>query len=290
MMIVEAKDLTKRYGDYEALHSLSFEVQEGSIVAIVGPNGAGKSTLIRLIAGMLKRTSGIIRVFGKDPWSDYEAQRRISLVLDRTYLPQFLTVEEVLRDMASKFGKTMSDVVPLLEEFSASVFLKSKIKDLSTGTKQKIQIIFSLIKDPSLVLADEPTANLDIASRFEVYNTFLELKERGVTVIISSHLASELLSISTHLLGINGGTLKYMNSVSTLIRDDLMEEFYVVVDNVKKAINASAGFKIKVKGNEIKVKGDLADFVRALTSRGVRILYIRNSILEKSVMGELGWK
>ncbi|BBG27623.1 ABC transporter ATP-binding protein [Sulfuracidifex tepidarius] len=290
MMIVEAKDLTKRYGDYEALHSLSFEVQEGSIVAIVGPNGAGKSTLIRLIAGMLKRTSGIIRVFGKDPWSDYEAQRRISLVLDRTYLPQFLTVEEVLRDMASKFGKTMSDVVPLLEEFSASVFLKSKIKDLSTGTKQKIQIIFSLIKDPSLVLADEPTANLDIASRFEVYNTFLELKERGVTIIISSHLASELLSISTHLLGINGGTLKYMNSVSTLIRDDLMEEFYVVVDNVKKAINASAGFKIKVKGNEIKVKGDLADFVRALTSRGVRILYIRNSILEKSVMGELGWK
>lgn len=288
-MIVEAKDLTKRYGDYEALHSLSFEVPEGSIVAIVGPNGAGKSTLIKLIAGMLKKTSGFINVLGKDPWSNYDVQRRMSLILDRTYLPPFLTVNDVLRETASKFGKTMSDVMPLIENLNASKFLKNKIKDLSTGTKQKIQIIFSLIKDPSLVLADEPTANLDIASRFEVYNTFLDLKEMGITVMVSSHLASELLSISTHLIGINGGILKYMNSVSSLIRNDLMEEFYVVVDDIKKAINASKGFEIEVKGNEIKFKGDLAEFVKTLTSEGVRILFIRNSILEKSVLGELGW-
>lgn len=290
LMIVEASKLTKRYGDFEVLHSLTFEVEEKSITAVVGPNGAGKSTLLKIISGLLNRTSGTLFVLDEDPWRSETLPRKISVILDKPFLPPFLTVENIIKETLSEFHTSFTDALDLLDMLNLSSFLKNKIKDLSTGTRQKLQIVFSLLKDPEIIIADEPTANLDIASRFEVYNTFLKLREKkGVTILISSHLASELLTISTHLLGINNGILRYNGKVSKLIKKDLLEEFYIVVDNVERASESLKSYTLEVIGNEIKVKGNLVEIVSSLTRSGVKIFYIRNSILDKSVLGEIGW-
>ncbi len=290
MIVIEAINLTKRFGDFEALHSLSFTIEEGSIIAIVGPNGAGKSTLLKIISGLINKTSGKILVMGEDPWKSKYLPRRLSVILDKSFLPSFLTVEDIVKETVSEFNSSYSDAISMMDELDLSYFIKNKVKDLSTGTRQKLQIVFSLIKNPDIIVADEPTANLDIASRFEVYNIFLKLRKKfNVTILISSHIASELISISTHILGINNGIVRYNGEVSKMIRKDLLEEFYVVVDNVDMALSALKSFKVEVYGNQLKVRGNLVKIVSALTKYGVRIFYIRNSLLDKSVQGEIGW-
>jgi ABC-2 type transport system ATP-binding protein len=290
MSVIKANNLTKRFGDFEALHGLSFSIEEGSITAVVGPNGAGKSTLLKIISGLIKRTTGEIEVLGEDPWKSQKLPRMLSVILDKPYLPQFLTVEEVIKEATSEFDADYSYALSLVEELSLTNFLKSKIKDLSTGTKQKVQIVFSLIKNPKIIVADEPTANLDVASRFEVYNIFLKLREKmHTTILISSHIASELIAISTHILGINNGVLRYVGEISKMIRKDLLEEFYITVDNVQRAVSLLKSYTVEVYGNQLKVRGNLVNIVSELVNNGVRIFYIRNSILDKSVQGEVGW-
>ncbi|AEE94657.1 ABC transporter related protein [Acidianus hospitalis W1] len=290
MSVIKANNLTKRFGDFEALHGLSFSIEEGSITAVVGPNGAGKSTLLKIISGLIKRTSGEIKVLGEDPWKSQKLPRMLSVILDKPYLPQFLTVEEVIKEATSEFDADYSYALSLVEELNLTNFLKSKIKDLSTGTKQKVQIVFSLIKNPKIIVADEPTANLDVASRFEVYNIFLKLREKmHTTILISSHIASELIAISTHILGINNGVLRYVGEISKMIRKDLLEEFYITVDNVQRAVSLLKSYTVEVYGNQLKVRGNLVNIVSELVNNGVRIFYIRNSILDKSVQGEVGW-
>ena len=290
MSVIKANNLTKRFGDFEALHGLSFSIEEGSITAVVGPNGAGKSTLLKIISGLIKRTSGEIEVLGEDPWKSQKLPRMLSVILDKPYLPQFLTVEEVIKEATSEFDADYSYALSLVEELNLTNFLKSKIKDLSTGTKQKVQIVFSLIKNPKIIVADEPTANLDVASRFEVYNIFLKLREKmHTTILISSHIASELIAISTHILGINNGVLRYVGEISKMIRKDLLEEFYITVDNVQRAVSLLKSYTVEVYGNQLKVRGNLVNIVSELVNNGVRIFYIRNSILDKSVQGEVGW-
>ncbi|AWR96769.1 ATP-binding cassette domain-containing protein [Acidianus sulfidivorans JP7] len=289
-MIIEAYRLTKRYGDFEALHSLTFGIEDRSITAIVGPNGAGKSTLLKIIAGLINKTSGSLYVLGEDPWKSQTLPRRLSIILDRSYLPPFLKVEDIIKDVMAEFNASFTDAMEILDILNLGPFLKNKVKELSTGTRQKLQIAFSLLKNPEIILADEPTATLDVASRFEVYNTLLRLREkRGVTVLISSHIASELLTISTHLLAINNGIIRYNNEVSKLIRKDLLEEFYIVVDNIQRARELLKSYKTEIVGNQIKVRGDIRKIVSILTDNNIRIFYLRNSILDKSVLGEVGW-
>lgn len=240
---------------------------------------------------MINKTYGHISVLGEDPWKPISLPRRLSIILDRPFLPTLITVEDVVREAASEFRVNLKDVVNLMDELNLSLFFKNKVKDLSTGTKQKLQIVFSLLKNPELIVADEPTANLDVASRFEVYNIFIRLKEKmGVTVLISSHIASEVISISTHVMGINNGIVKYSGEVSRLIRKDMLEEFYIVVDNVEVAREALKGYTTEVTGNQIKVRGNMVDVVSRINASGARIFYLRNSLLDKSVQGELGWE
>lgn len=112
----------------------------------------------------------------------------------------------------------------------------------------------------------------------------------GLTVLISSHIPSELLAFSTHVLAINNGILKFFGKVNNLLRNDFLEEFYITVDNVNRAIEALKRFKIEVIGNQIKVRGNLSEIINDLINVGVRIFYVRNSIIDKSIQGEIGWE
>ncbi|ADB88189.1 ABC transporter ATP-binding protein [Saccharolobus islandicus] len=291
MSVIDAINLTKRYGDIEVLHGLTFSIEEKSITLVMGPNGAGKSTLLKMIGGLINRTSGYISVLGEDPWNSNKIPRKVGIILDRPFLPPYLTVIDIVKEVSSEFSYPLSDAKRLLEDFNLVHFMKNKVRELSAGTKQKLQIVFSLIKNPEIIIADEPTANLDITSRYEVYNTFAVLREKmGLTVLISSHIPAEILAFSTHVLAINNGIMKFFGKVDKLLRNNFLEEFYIVVDNIGKALEALKDRRIEVIGNQIRISGNLAEISKILSNAGVRIFYVRNSIIDKSIKGETGWE
>ncbi|AAK43187.1 ABC transporter ATP-binding protein [Saccharolobus solfataricus] len=291
MGVIDAINLTKRYGDIEVLHGLTFSIEEKSITLVIGPNGAGKSTLLKIIGGLINRTSGYISVLGEDPWNSNKIPRKVGIILDRPFLPPYLTVIDIVKEVSSEFSYPLSDAKRLLEDFNLVHFMKNKVRELSAGTKQKLQIVFSLIKNPEIIIADEPTANLDITSRYEVYNTFAVLREKmGLTVLISSHIPAEILAFSTHVLAINNGIMKFFGKVDKLLRNNFLEEFYIVVDNIGKALEALKDRRIEVIGNQIRISGNLAEISKILSNAGVRIFYVRNSIIDKSIKGETGWE
>ncbi len=291
MSVIDAINLTKRYGDIEVLHGLTFSIEEKSITLVIGPNGAGKSTLLKIIGGLINRTSGYISVLGEDPWNSNKIPRKVGIILDRPFLPPYLTVIDIVKEVSSEFSYPLSDAKRLLEDFNLVHFMKNKVRELSAGTKQKLQIVFSLIKNPEIIIADEPTANLDITSRYEVYNTFAVLREKmGLTVLISSHIPAEILAFSTHALAINNGIMKFFGKVDKLLRNNFLEEFYIVVDNIGKALEALKDRRIEVIGNQIRISGNLAEISKILSNAGVRIFYVRNSIIDKSIKGETGWE
>ncbi|WP_338599015.1 ABC transporter ATP-binding protein [Sulfolobus tengchongensis] len=291
MSVIEANNLTKRYGDIEVLHGLTFSIEDRSITLVMGPNGAGKSTLLKIISGLINRTSGSLSVLGEDPWNSNKLPRKVAVILDKPYLPPYLTVSDIIKEVSEEFNYSVDDAKRLLEEFNLLHFMKNKVRELSTGTKQKLQIVFALMKNPEVIVADEPTANLDITSRYQVYNIFTLLREKmGLTVLIASHIPAELLGFSTHVLAISNGVLKFFGEVNKILRNDFLEEFYIVVDNVSRALKVLDDKYIEVIGNQIKIRGDLPKIIRKLTSAGVRIFYIRNSIIDKSIKGETGWE
>ncbi|QGA68082.1 ABC transporter ATP-binding protein [Sulfolobus sp. E11-6] len=291
MSVIDAINLTKRYGDIEVLHSLTFSIEDRSITLVMGPNGAGKSTLLKIIGGLINRTSGYISVLGEDPWNSNKIPRKVGIILDRPFLPPYLTVIDIIKEASSEFNYPLSDAKRLLEDFNLLHFVKNKVRELSAGTKQKLQIVFSLMKNPEIIIADEPTANLDITSRYEVYNTFAVLREKmGLTVLISSHIPAEILAFSTHVLAINNGIIKFFGKVEKLLRNNFLEEFYIVVDNIGKALEALKDRKIEVIGNQLRISGNLAEISKILSNAGVRIFYVRNSIIDKSIKGETGWE
>ncbi|MCH4815573.1 MAG: ABC transporter ATP-binding protein [Saccharolobus sp.] len=291
MSVIDAINLTKRYGDIEVLHGLTFSIEDRSITLVMGPNGAGKSTLLKIIGGLINRTSGYISVLGEDPWNSNKIPRKVGIILDKPFLPPYLTVIDIVKEVSSEFNYPLSDAKRLLEDFNLLHFLKNKVRELSAGTKQKLQIVFSLIKNPEIIIADEPTANLDITSRYEVYNTFAVLREKmGLTVLISSHIPAEILAFSTHVLAINNGIMKFFGKVDKLLRNNFLEEFYIVVDNIGKALEVLKDRKIEVIGNQIRISGNLAEISKILSTAGVRIFYVRNSIIDKSIKGETGWE
>ncbi|QGA55296.1 ATP-binding cassette domain-containing protein [Sulfolobus sp. E5-1-F] len=291
MSVIDAINLTKRYGDIEVLHSLTFSIEDRSITLVMGPNGAGKSTLLKIIGGLINKTSGYISVLGEDPWNSNKIPRKVGIILDRPFLPPYLTVIDIIKEASSEFNYPLSDAKRLLEDFNLLHFVKNKVRELSAGTKQKLQIVFSLMKNPEIIIADEPTANLDITSRYEVYNTFAVLREKmGLTVLISSHIPAEILAFSTHVLAINNGIIKFFGKVEKLLRNNFLEEFYIVVDNIGKALEALKDRKIEVIGNQLRISGNLAEISKILSNAGVRIFYVRNSIIDKSIKGETGWE
>lgn len=109
MSVIDAINLTKRYGDIEVLHGLTFPIEEKSITLVMGPNGAGKSTLLKIIGGLINRTSGYISVLGEDPWNSNKIPRKVGIILDRPFLPPYLTVIDIVKEVSSEFSYPLSD-------------------------------------------------------------------------------------------------------------------------------------------------------------------------------------
>ena len=196
--MIEVKNIVKRFGDLEVLHGVSLDISDGEIVSIVGASGAGKSTLLQIIGSLLSADSGEVRIDGvelstlsEDKLSDFR-NRHIGFIFQSYHLlPEFTAVENVMMPMLIAGGKR-SDAEArareLLELVGMSHRAEHKPEALSGGEQQRVAIARALINRPSVVLADEPTGNLDTATRDEIQRLFVELRDRtGQTFVIVTH-------------------------------------------------------------------------------------------------------
>lgn len=212
-----AEGLSKSYGKHKALDGLSLSVNQGEVFGYLGPNGAGKTTTIRLLLDLIRPSSGRIEVFGKDPREGgSDVRRRIG------YLPGELPLAgrgsglELLEFLAKVRGGVEKSTITSLAE-RLNVDLKRPVHNLSKGNKQKVGIIQAFMHAPDLLILDEPTTGLDPLVQQEFLAMVREAKQNGQTVLMSSHILSEVQHVGDRVAIIRGGKLISVSDVDTLL-------------------------------------------------------------------------
>jgi len=206
MSLIVAEDLAKNYGKVAAVNGLSLTVEKGNVMGLIGPNGAGKTTTIKIVLGLLRQDRGQVRVFGEDPWNNPDIRYKIGVIYERAYFPSHHQVLDYLKTACRIYGKPESRAREVLKLTALEYAYDRSIKGLSAGMLQKFAVAHALINEPELVIADEPTSNLDPEARSGLLDLILELgKDRKTTFLISSHILPELSRICESVAIINNG-------------------------------------------------------------------------------------
>jgi ABC-2 type transport system ATP-binding protein len=207
MSAIRTEGLSKRYGETLALDRLDLEVREGEVYGYLGPNGAGKTTTIRLLLGLHRPSAGRAALFGVDAWSEpVTAHRRVAYVAGEPFLWPALTSAETFEFLARLHGgvdRAYRDV--LVERFQLDA--NKKIRALSKGNRQKVQLVAALATRAELLLLDEPTSGLDPLMEVAFRESVREAKERGQTILLSSHILSEVEALCDRVGILRAGRL-----------------------------------------------------------------------------------
>jgi ABC-2 type transport system ATP-binding protein len=198
-------NLSKRFGNIEAVNDVTLAVQPGEIVGFVGPNGAGKTTTISMLMGFLRPTKGTIRILGRDvsPDTAHKTHARIGYVAGDMVLPGGLSGKQFLTFMARQNGRDKKQYDRLVSELNP--VLTRPLVTLSRGNKQKVALIAALQHTPRILILDEPTSGLDPLMQDVFHHTIQTEAKRGATVLMSSHILSEVSSICTRIVFMRAG-------------------------------------------------------------------------------------
>ena len=227
MSLVEFHNIDKNYGAKKALSDINLKIERGHIYGLLGPNGSGKTTLIKLINDLLTPTSGEVLINGLKP--GVESKKIISYLPERTYLNMNLRVEEVIayfKDFYTDFDEDKAH--KLLDKLK--IDSKTKLKTLSKGTKEKVQLILVMSRKADLYILDEPIGGVDPASRDYILNTILENFNEGSSMIICTHLIADIERILDDVIFINDGKIvlnesaEEIRSVRKMTIDNLFRE------------------------------------------------------------------
>ena len=244
--ILSIKDLRKTYtGGLEARRGATLDIREGEILALLGPNGAGKTTLISTVCGITKLTSGSVSVGGFDIQSDYRAARSlIGLVPQELTLEPFETVFNTVRLSRGLFGKRRNDALleSVLKKLSLWDKRNSQIRELSGGMKRRVLIAKALSHEPRLLFLDEPTAGVDVELRKDMWDVVADLRNSGVTVILTTHYIEEAEAMADRIAVIAKGEILLVEDKDHLMRQmgqkELEVQLTASLDAVPDALSA----------------------------------------------------
>lgn len=225
--ILEARGLTKNYGGFNALNNVNLNLEKGRIVGLLGPNGSGKTTFIKLLTGLLQPTDGEVRINGHLP--GIESEKIVSYLPDAMYLNSWMSVQQLVDyygDFFEDFDKNRA--YQMLE--SLNINPKLRLKTLSKGTKEKVQLILTMSRHAKLYVLDEPIAGVDPAARDYILRTILNNYDEDATVLISTHLISDIENILDDVVFLKQGNvvltseveelrLRHQKSVDSLFRE-----------------------------------------------------------------------
>lgn len=226
--ILECIGLSKFYPNVQALSSVDLQLHRGRIVGLLGPNGSGKSTLIKLASGLLTPTSGQILIDGKAPGT--ETKRKVSYLPDRSYLNDWMRVCDILRFFADFYDNfNAAKAGDMLERLHINV--GDRLKTMSKGTKEKVQLILVMSREADLYLLDEPIGGVDPAARDYILNTIISNYNPEATVVISTHLIADIEQVLDDVVFINQGQVVLTASV-----DDIREQQGKSVDTLFREV------------------------------------------------------
>ena len=211
--ILECKGLTKRYGNKTALDQISFSLMPGKIIGLLGPNGSGKTTLIKLLNGLLVPTEGHIFIDGLAP--GVETKKFVSYLPERTYLNSWMKVCDIIdffQNFYEDFDKARAyDMLKRL-----NINPSDRLRTMSKGTKEKVQLILVMSRRARLYCLDEPIAGVDPAARDYILSTIIQNYDENATIIISTHLISDVENILDDVVFIQNGHIRMVDSVENI--------------------------------------------------------------------------
>jgi len=220
--IIKVDNLVKKYGDFEAVKGISFEVQEGEIFGLLGPNGAGKTTTLEIIETLRQKTSGTVTVAGLDLDKDPQAIKNIIGVQLQAagYYPN-LNLKQIIELFSGLYNRDV-DAMTLLDTVNLRDKAKNKFKQLSGGQKQRFSIATTLINQPRIIFLDEPTTGLDPQARRNLWELIIQLRNNGATVVLTTHYMDEAEELCERVAIVDKGEIVDLNTPHALI-DRLLE-------------------------------------------------------------------
>ena len=287
MNIIEINKLTKYYGKSRGIVDVSFNVQEGEIFGFIGPNGAGKSTTIRTLLALIYPSSGSAKIFGKDCIQEGAAIRRhIGYLPSEVFYYDNMKVIDLLKYSASFYPNVRHNRINELAEIM-DLDLKRKIDDLSYGNKKKVGIVQGLLHSPKLVILDEPTGGLDPLMQRKFFELIKEENKKGVTVLFSSHILSEVQKICTRVGIIKDGKMVKVEGISTLEHNNY-QRFRIEMMELVPAdyFNLPGISSLSIEDQTVSFifNGDINKIIEKLYARKVINLIVEEPSLEEIFM------
>ena len=279
-----AKTYSSAFGrkKVHALRGIDIEVRAGEIVGILGPNGAGKTTLLKILLGVVSPTSGTAELFGR-PIGEAKARQNLGYLPENHRFSPYLTARQTLdvygrlSDMSSEMRKER--IPRLVEEAGLSSWIDTRVGKFSKGMMQRLGLAQALMNDPDIIVLDEPTDGVDPVGRREIRDRLRALKARGKTVLINSHLLSEIEMICDRVEILNKGKIVRSGSIDDFVKDGTGWRFSV--RNLPSELDLSRfGVKIEGSGPDVEIlmeSGDpaqLNELIDRLRAAGVTILSI----------------
>jgi ABC-2 type transport system ATP-binding protein len=283
--VIETKRLSKRYGRCLALNDVTLSVKKGQLIGLVGKNGAGKTTLIRLLTGVAHPTSGTISLFGSQNGKELEASlSRVAAMVEQPALYENMTTTQNLMTecilngvkdpIKSGYIQDKLNFVGLPESFTD----KRHVKDYSLGMRQRVGIAMAMIGDPELMILDEPTNGLDPEGIRQIRELLLKLNKQGITIIVSSHILSELSKFASTYVFIDKGCL--VEEISAADLEKKVGKIIIVKtsDNEKaQKVLLEAKFDSEIVKDTLNVHNikEPAEVINVLNDNGVSLLGLR---------------
>ncbi len=236
--------LRKQYGDFTAVHDISLEVPQGAFFGFLGPNGAGKTTTINAMVGLVKITSGYIRLFGHDVITDWRAARgSVGLAPQEYNFDRYLSIRDILIYQAGYYGLDGPAVGRRADELLKRFQLDSKAREgftrLSGGMKRRLTLARALMHEPKLLILDEPTAGVDVELRLELWDFLRELNKGGMTIVLTTHYLEEAETLCNEIGIIEGGNLVALQSTASLVATQNQTSVAITLDRPLRALPAA---------------------------------------------------
>ena len=287
MDILEVNNIRKEFGTVVAVNDVSFSLAPGQVLGLIGPNGAGKTTLLRILATVLRPTSGSVKLLGYDLKKQYlKIRKNIGYLPDFFNLYNDLTLRECLEFFARAYKVEVKSIPARIDEVLSYIELTNKrndlVRHLSRGMVQRMGVGVLLVHNPDFFLLDEPASGLDPKARIHLREVLRKLADEGKTIIISSHILTELSGFCTHIALMNDGKIVMHGAVEEIQQKvfDTRKIIISVLDNCEKATELVKEFpntEIKtVKNNDITLEinaaeSELADLNSLLINNGIKV-------------------
>lgn len=213
--MIQFKNLYKKYGKLTVLNNLDLEIKQGGIFAILGPNGSGKTTLIKCLLGMVIPNSGSIKLNNTSVLREWNYRNNLNYLPQIANFPPNLTVLELI-NMVRNLRPKESHTTELIEKFDLRQFLHKKLRNLSGGTKQKVNLVLTFMFDSDLIILDEPTTGLDPISLIQLKKIIQQEKEKGKTILITTHIMNFVNEVADEIVFLLDGKIYFKGSVEQL--------------------------------------------------------------------------